>query len=816
MKLHLPKLLIVALAAAYVNVAHAAEPSYTTDSKNNKLYNVGQHTGNSAPSSSNNMWVCEGDLELLNSDKLGIVEGEGLYMGATTGQVLESYNWLGQKESSSTGKVSKNVKINGTLTIKDTAQVVLGGQHKTSGFLSIGSVDEYTGIIADKILVQGGKDENGKYVTNLNVWNASVGVLEVDSGNVSIHTNGNGSKGNTSIIVKDPVDSKQVRIKTELKVNGGNVTIGSSSKTANRDADDTQCQVGFGNGTINENNPAASTITSSWIYQGTKKDSTGGNLTVAGKSVSVGGLNIVQDAGNMSISDGFYHIIADNGITADSSVTQNGSGTLTIGGVLAENKYKDKVKEYTGFGDAEFHVTQNGSGTISMTNGIVFNYNSDATAKSSFEQNGSGVINLSGVFGRNDATTAEKWAAVYFDVTQNGKDGKIILKDGTSFSAGNIEQTNAGTLSLEGSAQMTAQSICQSNGGTITVSEQASLNADSLDAGVITVTETTEGDKTIKNVEGSIQADGNVSLSNGTLRTEGEVVACNGAMKADSVSIHSGSIVMSENGTLNANTLNVTSGVARSATSAVTGSNVTLSGGSLSTEGSTVTNTGSLAASELTINSGTFVNKGTLSAADAQAIAALASEEDAGLALLGASAGFTITVGPNGTFENSGQAWCDILVDGGTLTLGAGSENYEITMNSGTIDVQGDITSGSLTLNGGTINFADGATVTLADDATLNISEDTTIMVTVTPEMLENLEGMEFELFSGNASNLTSANIVFTDGDDDHSNDMSAEVTTGSSSGSIKVESSEVVPEPTTATLSLLALCGLAMRRRRK
>ena len=144
-----------------------------------------------------------------------------------------------------------------------------------------------------------------------------------------------------------------------------------------------------------------------------------------------------------------------------------------------------------------------------------------------------------------------------------------------------------------------------------------------------------------------------------------------------------------------------------------------------------------------------------MSAADAQAIVALASEEDAGLAVLGASAGFTITVGPNGTFENSGKAYCDILVDGGTLTLGAGSENYEIMMNSGTIDVQGDITSGSLTLNGGTINFADGATVTLADDATLNISEDTTIMVTVTPEMLENLEGMEFELFAGNQMELT-------------------------------------------------------------
>ena len=105
------------------------------------------------------------------------------------------------------------------------------------------------------------------------------------------------------------------------------------------------------------------------------------------------------------------------------------------------------------------------------------------------------------------------------------------------------------------------------------------------------------------------------------------------------------------------------------------------------------------------------------------------------------------------------------------------------------------------------------AMVELSSDLTL--SGDTTIMVTVSSEMLENLDNQEFLFFSGNVSNLTQANIIFTDNDDE-TQDKVVSVTSGSTSGSIKVDSTVSIPEPTTATLSLLALVGLAMRRRRK
>lgn len=741
MKLHLPKLLFVAIVAA-ASFSYAVD--YTTDSEGNKLYNVGQHTGNNTPSGSNYMWVSDSDLTLSNSDKLGIIQSNALYTGSMTGQVLEKWSQSGfssaKKDSSSTGMVTKNVKVNGTLTIEDTAQVVLGGQHRTSGLWGLGSTDEYTGIIADKVVVNGGKNDEGKYITNLSTWNASLNTLEVNSGNVSIHTNGNGNKGNSSIVVTDPSDSKQVRIKELLNVNGGTVTIGNNSaNTADRNANDDHCQVGFGNGKINDADYAQSTISQSWIKQGAGENAADSTLKIEGKSVSVGGLNIEQHKGTMSVSNENYHIIADNGITYDSQVIQYGDAKLTLGGILAENKYKDKVKDYTGFGDAEFHVTQHGNGVINMTNGIVFNYNSSATKEehSSFTQNGNGIINLSGVFGRNDAASANKWAAVYFDINQNGAEGTINLNNGATMSAGDIVQTADATLNLKGNAQMTAQSINQS-AGSIVVEANAQLQAGTLNAGVITQSAGADGD-----VNASIQA-----------------------------------------------------------------SNVTLTNGTLSTEGDTVTNSGALVVEKLVVNSGVFVNDGS--------IKALASQADAARIMLsGNGTDFAIVIN-GGDFRNYGDCDENILVDGGTLTLKDATVDGEVVVNAGTVNVTSNSTLTSLTLDADAVlNVSEGAIVTLTEADGLTIADGATIMVTVSTEMLENLDDQEFTLFSGNVSNLTNANIVFTDNNEE-TEDKQANISLGSTSGSIKVDSTVAIPEPATATLSLLALVGLAARRRRR
>ncbi|MBR5889938.1 MAG: PEP-CTERM sorting domain-containing protein, partial [Akkermansia sp.] len=218
---------------------------------------------------------------------------------------------------------------------------------------------------------------------------------------------------------------------------------------------------------------------------------------------------------------------------------------------------------------------------------------------------------------------------------------------------------------------------------------------------------------------------------------------------------------------------------------------------------------GTLNAGQIVVNSGVFVNKGVIDA--------LETQQDAALMLLAGETEEYGLVINGGKVENFGTYEKSILVNGGTLTLEDKSKVASVTVDSGTVLVTGDSTLDSLTLNGdSTLNITYGASITLTDQDAFSLSENATIMVTVSKDMLENLDGLEFELFTHDVANLASANIVFTDGDQDTSNDVTdVTISQGGTSGSIKVEI-QAIPEPTTATLSLLALCGLAARRRRK
>ena len=290
-------------------------------------------------------------------------------------------------------------------------------------------------------------------------------------------------------------------------------------------------------------------------------------------------------------------------------------------------------------------------------------------------------------------------------------------------------------------------------------------------------------------------------------------------VQLDSLIKDGGEISVAKNATLTAGALvwNAEESKEKSATSAVEMSGgVSLRDGSLSSEGSTVTNTGTLKAGHIVVNNGVFVNRGVIDALETPQDAASIMLADSGVD----ETDSLITISKGGELVNEGSIVKDVQVnEGGTLTMVSGSEAANVTVDSGTINVTGSTQIGSLTLNGKSVlNFdftqtETPAMVELSSDLTL--SGDTTIMVTVSSEMLENLDNQEFLFFSDNVSNLTQANIIFTDNDDE-TQDKVVSVTLGSTSGSIKVDGTVSIPEPTTATLSLLALAGLAMRRRRK
>ena len=264
-----------------------------------------------------------------------------------------------------------------------------------------------------------------------------------------------------------------------------------------------------------------------------------------------------------------------------------------------------------------------------------------------------------------------------------------------------------------------------------------------------------------------------------------------------------GEINIKENASIVADSVNVGTEVGAKAHLVVDGQlNIATGEGNSAKVYGTVSGTGSI-----TVTSGVLENHGTIGMAPSQATFA---EDD--ISTLTDSDSLLITIA-GGEFVNYGTTDSSILVDGGTLTLNDGVL-ADITLNSGSIVVNSDSTTGTLSLNGGTIIFEENAKLTLTQGAELNLT-NTVIEVLVSEETLAGLKDGSSDpvtLFETQdvTTDLKGITVNFTDG----TNDITAKVE-GTEDGT-GVVITAIVPEPTTATLSLLALAGLAMRRRRK
>ncbi len=424
--------------------------------------------------------------------------------------------------------ISPNFKINGTLTITENAQVVLGGQYRLEKADS-GEYDEYTGLIADKVVVSGNDG-----VKSLDTHNAYVNTLEVNSGNVTIHTDVQ-SGNNYFYIPEDTAaptkDSKQVRIQSALNVNGGNVLI--NLNQLNKDdknlANDTCIYTGFGKITVdnlhNEGgilNPKwtadDASITSAWINQ------TDGILEIKGKTASVGGLNINQSGGSAKISEDSWHILADYG---DSIIQQHENAELTIGGIAAYNsKFDSLVEALESVGvvydptqgelgkdgkkieiNPSISITQTGSGSISIVKGIDFTNQKSGEASSEIseiKQSGSGSINLSGTY-----------SGVTFDVEQSGS-GTINMNSSMSLNEVKLSDENGtgGKLNIAAGAVVTA--------GSITIDGGSIVNNGTIN-GVVSMAMRAAGE-TINITDGELVNSGtinaSINMSGGTLVAE--------------------------------------------------------------------------------------------------------------------------------------------------------------------------------------------------------------------------------------------------------------------------------------------------------
>lgn len=476
MKLHLPTSFRAALLCALCGAAAYADGD--TPESNRKI-DIALITGipSKLPSNSSNYVTPEGvdadgNLSLSGNDKMGafnkdengncteLITGFGTYTvrGSLSGTSVTSSN-----------PVTKNVKVDGTLSIAGNAQVVLGGQYKYDYYYYVGTSTlnaEYTGIIADKIFVNCTETTGFK---NLSTWNVNVNTLEVQDGTVDIHNcGGYATSGNSFFVVNAPEDSKQVRIKESLIVHDGNVTIGHGGSQATSTSFN-HVSVAFGD-LICEGAQYDSSGQLKNLDNATVKSSSitlsNGRLDIAGKSASVGGMDITQNGGYMNISGTSHHELSDYGdfIVNQGSDDDDNPETkpeMTIGKIIAYNKYykniKDKIYELGREDELEKRdlmpsvtVNQEGDGVITMK-GVDFTAEIGAsTEMSSINQSGSGTINLNG-----------NYVGANFSISQTGVGGDINLT-GTMTTGANaitgkhLELTTASDLNISGTLNLGA------------------------------------------------------------------------------------------------------------------------------------------------------------------------------------------------------------------------------------------------------------------------------------------------------------------------------------------------------------------------
>ncbi len=350
--------------------------------------------------------------------------------------------------------ITNNLDVTGTLLIKDSAQVVLGGQYKystiynyASGKSTTSKKDDYLGLIADTVIVNGSSDS----FTNLKSERATIDNLVIRSGKVEFHTTHH--QGSSNVHISNS-DNKVAYITNSLYQDGGILVIGKSTKETHDKSDGSPYYVSGIRGTLTQDNGAI------YVY---------GN----------------SDTSNLSItqSDGEIYFRDRMNAGTKFNITQNGKGTIQLGQLFSTSSA------------GSYEITQNGAGNIMLAYGS--NFKKASTI--SINQSGSGIIDLGGT-------------PVYVE-----NSSRINGFDSTNTTY-NIEQTGTGYININSGAKITANDVTVGECSTINVYGGMTVNGTTTIAGTIDVQAnaslTLNG---IVNVEGKGSILGNMILGNTTV-----------------------------------------------------------------------------------------------------------------------------------------------------------------------------------------------------------------------------------------------------------------------------------------------------------
>ena len=435
MKLHLPKLLRVALlsavfsyAAAYAETENIVYPIVKED--------VAGVTG--VTHIDVGFAVVDGNFDnrivtYKPSDGLLVIDSDDK-VGAFTSSGLHTVFANGMGNSTN---VTNALQINGDLIIKGSGQVMLGGQsHKNI----------YTGLLANNVTIDstatgnasspdGGNSHPG---ANLNATRVHLNTLTVNGGYVFIHKDQ--YNGNNFIGIGD---GNSINGAQKMSVITQKITVSGTGylEMGRYKAGNTQFTTGLGTGHYHAER-----------YKPAILEQTGGTLKIVGRVLATGGLKIEQSKGIMEIAkDGVIKF--DNGSYLN-TIRQYGDDSeksLTIGEMTGGTANSPVV----------VNIIQEGLGSINLINGATFK--AGTGKESSITQSGGGTVNLTGDFSKavfnvdlTDGTlalTTSGTKLMGYTMTlasgvQLDNNGKLTIGTGTEGDAGVLNVTSGGTLNV--------------------------------------------------------------------------------------------------------------------------------------------------------------------------------------------------------------------------------------------------------------------------------------------------------------------------------------------------------------------------------
>ena len=781
-----------------------------------------------------------------------VLEGNLSLDGSSFGNTLRLANGVNAKISSGT-TINGNIVLDGTSGIHQNS----GNNLTINGSVSGGESSTWNRHGGGTLTING---------------TVNLGTFDINADHTTNNFNGKTNVGTVMI------DQNNSRMTFAAETNLGTVTIGQHNNTLNFNGETTIGTLNIGREgnstdklTVNVNaDTKADTVNLIYkdaVLSGSGKLSVGHFNMGTVKSVSIDGLHIAETSAQTRTWDN-HTVLLKNGAVFDTrdSYYNHSSGTLTIGGsdadgamyvkgiCLMPNDLQGATSILNVSEGAHLIISGEKSGTTASD--FVLAVGGEKSQWTS----GSNKININGTLTSNASMTLyyksadvtvgdagrlnllsglELKGTAYNDWVNGGVKGNLnILSGGQLYAAGG---TNRDEFVVTFAANTTLGAIGEAD-STVTFSNNMSWGTAGTDGTITIDTAATTADENLQltrsadkgvtvDMTGNISLKGNVTLDvigSGTLKhksvfnTAAIRVQEGASLAAESdittaVELNKGSLELN-NASLKGNkaalSVNESGSIRATGGSNTIETNTVLGAGATITydvaKGATLSSTGQLTARDargnlVKLGGGTAdINNAANAIANIRADAGeLRVYGDASYDLQDLQAATSAKLGFYAGVVGDTVKEANIRISG-TATFGAGSTlNANLTLTTGSTL---EVAEGGLAM-GSTLTLQEGITLgenTLERIHSLSKGESTTLFTGLDGLTLGNSEYKSITtedsvLAAPYFSNLES-NYILT--------------YTGTNDGSLNI--TMMIPEPTTATLSLLALAGLAARRRRK